>query len=135
MVFNTVPFIDSQVNMAGVLEDVRAEDFVEYFIFPKHNNLQSVLEEINSKVEPFIKNYIWHKDPFFLKKVETSDSNGRIKIYNSQLFAYNFYILFLELSIPHLYGITHFGDNIEDEWFIVALLLRLTSEISDLVVR
>lgn len=36
---------------------------------------------------------------------------------------------------PHLYGVTHYGDNIEDEWFIVFLLLKATQEIPRLVVR
>jgi SGT1 protein len=117
--------------MAGVLEDVRAEDFVEYFIFPNHNSVSSALDEINKKVSSYVKDYIWHKDPFFLKKVEGSENNGKIFKFCFTLFTKEF----LELGIPHLHGITHFGDNIEDEWFIVALLMRLTEEISDLVVR
>nr|CAD7260029.1 unnamed protein product [Timema shepardi] len=36
---------------------------------------------------------------------------------------------------PHLYGATHYGENIEDEWFIVFLLLQLTKEIDDIVIR
>lgn len=35
----------------------------------------------------------------------------------------------------HLYGITHYGDNIEDEWFIVFLLMRLTENMPGLVAR
>jgi hypothetical protein len=34
-----------------------------------------------------------------------------------------------------LYGSSHYGDNIEDEWFIVFLLLQLTKEIDGLVAR
>jgi hypothetical protein len=63
--------------MAGVLEDVRAEDFVEYYIFPNHNSVSSALDEINKKVSSYVKDYIWHKDPFFLKKVEGSENNGK----------------------------------------------------------
>jgi hypothetical protein len=36
---------------------------------------------------------------------------------------------------PHLHGVTHFGDNIEDEWFIVFLLRELTKEIDGLIAR
>ncbi|XP_063241356.1 protein ecdysoneless isoform X2 [Bacillus rossius redtenbacheri] len=36
---------------------------------------------------------------------------------------------------PHLHGVTHFGENIEDEWFIVFLLHQLTKEFSDLIIR
>jgi hypothetical protein len=64
--------------MAGVLEDVRAEDFVEYFIFPNHNSVSSALDEINKKVSSYVKDYIWHKDPFFLNKVEGSENNGKL---------------------------------------------------------
>lgn len=36
---------------------------------------------------------------------------------------------------PHLYGISHYGENIEDEWFIVFLLQQITKENSGLVAR
>lgn len=36
---------------------------------------------------------------------------------------------------PHLYGISHYGDNIADEWFIVFLLQQITKEHSDLIAR
>lgn len=35
----------------------------------------------------------------------------------------------------HLYGITYFDDNIQDEWFVVALLFELTRRIDGLIVR
>lgn len=39
-------------------------------------------------------------------------------------------------SLPaHLYGITYYGDNIQDEWFIVSLLFHLSREIPKLIVR
>lgn len=44
----------------------------------------------------------------------------------------NFY---LENLPPHLYGVVHYGDNIEDEWFIVYILLQLSQEIEDLIIR
>lgn len=71
-----ISYLCTQVKMAGVLEDVRAEDFVEYFLFPKHNSISSALDEVNKKVSSYVKDYIWHKDPFFLKKVESSENNG-----------------------------------------------------------
>jgi hypothetical protein len=42
---------------------------------------------------------------------------------------------FAELLPPHLYGSVNFGDNIQDEWFIVSLLFKLSREIPGLVVR
>ena len=36
---------------------------------------------------------------------------------------------------PHLYGISHFGDNIQDEWFIVSLLFHISKELPSLIIR
>jgi hypothetical protein len=35
----------------------------------------------------------------------------------------------------HLQGVVRFGDNIEDEWFIVFLLFELSKAFQDLIVR
>lgn len=35
----------------------------------------------------------------------------------------------------HIYGITHFEENIQDEWFIVSLLFEITKQIPDIIVR
>lgn len=40
-----------------------------------------------------------------------------------------------EVLPPHLYGVTHYGDNIEDEWFIVYLLKEITKEYPELIAR
>lgn len=42
---------------------------------------------------------------------------------------------FLEQLPAHLYGISYFGDNIQDEWFIVSLLVHLSREVDGLIVR
>lgn len=61
-------------------EIIRADDFVEYFLFPAlnpssdidsgNNNVTDSLEEIRTQIveesNQFIGNYIWHKDPFQL---------------------------------------------------------------------
>lgn len=55
------------------LESVRAEDFIEYFLFPgvrsPDNNsvdqdLAKVAEHINQIASEYSGNYIWHKDGF-----------------------------------------------------------------------
>lgn len=43
--------------------------------------------------------------------------------------------LLVEKLLPHLYGITYFGDNIQDEWFVVSLLFHLTREVGGLIAR
>lgn len=35
----------------------------------------------------------------------------------------------------HFHGLSHYGDNIEDEWFIVALIYELTRQIPNLIAR
>lgn len=61
--------------MDNATEVIRADDFVEYFLFPSldqlngndiDEKLEKFLHEINEFVRNFTKNYIWHKEPFQL---------------------------------------------------------------------
>jgi len=36
---------------------------------------------------------------------------------------------------PHLGGRTCYGDNVEDEWFIVSMLFQVSKEFQDVVIR
>lgn len=58
-------------------ETIRADDFVEYFLFPDTsangvNNanaeefLNTFLNDVSNGIKSFIDNYIWHKDAFHL---------------------------------------------------------------------
>ncbi|KAE8740394.1 hypothetical protein FOCC_FOCC014098 [Frankliniella occidentalis] len=111
--------------MASALEDVQAEDYVEYFLFPDgipsstskdevNDYLRNIFSVISCCAAEHKSEYIWHKDPFNTAPILDDES---------------------ELLPPHLHGTTHFGDNIEDEWFIVYLLIQLTKDIPGLVVR
>lgn len=42
---------------------------------------------------------------------------------------------FPEVLPHHLYGVTHYGENSEDEWFIVYLLKEITKEYPELIAR
>lgn len=45
-------------------------------------------------------------------------------------------IIFFDLeNLPHLHGITFYGDNIEDEWFVVYLLQQISKNINEIVVK
>lgn len=35
----------------------------------------------------------------------------------------------------HIYGVCHYGDNIEDEWFVVYIVKEITKKINSLVAR
>ncbi|CAL1530846.1 unnamed protein product [Lymnaea stagnalis] len=99
------------------------EDVVEYNIFPQvpsdlpENEVKEYLEKqidaILAHLSRQIVNYIWQHESFNLKP-KTSKK---------------------EEIPPHLYGSTSFGDNIDDEWFIVSLLYEITREFSGTVIR
>lgn len=74
----------------NILEFVREDDFVEYFLYPlinksDHNkeehDLKSVEEEAKRIIQKYINNYLWHKDPFQLR-VRTGVHNKLISLEN-----------------------------------------------------
>ncbi|CAG9831641.1 unnamed protein product [Diabrotica balteata] len=118
--------------MTNVLETVREDDFVEYFIFPQiethdeqeqENILTALLDKTNKIIHKYTKNFLWHKDDFKLV-IRTSTSNFLNEIEGQK-----------EALPPHLYGVSHYGDNIEDEWFMVFLLRQLTKELTGSIAR
>ncbi|XP_060097203.1 protein ecdysoneless homolog [Heteronotia binoei] len=98
------------------------EDAVQYQLFlltPKQEAseyqqeiLQSYIEKILAHFAPLLVSYIWQNQPFNLKY---KPAKGDIP--------------------AHIGGLTKFGDNIEDEWFIVYLLREITKEFPELVAR
>jgi hypothetical protein len=71
-----------------------------------------------SHLEPHVEGYIWQKDPFQLEVVAaTPPGTSRSG------------------TPAHLAGVTRFGDNVEDEWFIVWMLRELTRAFPALVAR
>lgn len=72
-------------------EVIRADDFVEYFLFPSldelsGNNadekLEHFLHKVNESVQIFSVDYIWHKEPFQLvaRTPETSKLFNESKV-------------------------------------------------------
>lgn len=55
-------------------ETIRADDFVEYFLFPDTSAngenaeefLNTFLNDVSNSIKSFVENYIWHKDAFRL---------------------------------------------------------------------
>ena len=71
-----------------------------------------------SHLEPHVEGYIWQKDPFQLEVVAaTPPGTSRSG------------------TPAHLAGVTRFGDNVEDEWFIVWMLRELTRAFPALAAR
>lgn len=98
------------------------EDTVEYrlFLIPderrdpeKHKEiLEKSIERIMTQFAPMLVSYIWQNQPFNLRY---KPGKGDVP--------------------AHIFGMTKFGDNIEDEWFIVYLIKQITKEFPELVAR
>ncbi|XP_003271287.1 protein ecdysoneless homolog [Nomascus leucogenys] len=98
------------------------EDTVEYHLFlipdesrdsDKHEEvLQKYIERIMTQFAPMLVPYIWQNQPFNLKY---KPGKGGVP--------------------AHMFGVTKFGDNIEDEWFIVYVIKQITKEFPELVAR
>ncbi|XP_034482713.1 protein ecdysoneless [Drosophila innubila] len=131
------------------LEFVREDDFVEYYIFPKltdqkersdeqlRQELEKIREDCMAIVEKKVTErcYIWHKDEFQLQ-LRTGSAEERLlneaddKEDDEEEEQQEERVL-----PPHLHGVTHYGDNIGDEWFIVYLLSELSKAREDYIVR
>ncbi|XP_007454728.1 PREDICTED: protein SGT1 isoform X4 [Lipotes vexillifer] len=98
------------------------EDTVEYHLFlipdeprdPEEHReiLQKYIEKIMTQFAPMLVPYIWQNQPFNLKY---KPGKGGVP--------------------AHIFGMTKFGDNIEDEWFIVYIVKQITKEFPELVAR
>ncbi|XP_027716370.1 protein ecdysoneless homolog [Vombatus ursinus] len=108
--------------MEGNMKLSVAEDTVEYHLFllleePKDPEkrkevFQKYIAAITTQYAPLLVSYIWQNQPFNLRY---KPAKG---------------------SIPaHIVGVTKFGDNIEDEWFIVYLIKQITKKLPELVAR
>ncbi|XP_046403231.1 protein ecdysoneless [Ischnura elegans] len=125
--------------MASATKDAREEDFIEYFLFPNDDlykekseeeiktNLESLLVNVSATVAKYAHGYIWHKDSFNVTPKYSLAQTSKYRGYDD--------VGISEHLPPHLHGVSHYGDNIEDEWFIVFLLIQLTKEVKGLVVR
>ena len=87
------------------------EDYVEYSIYPVESdnssiNLQNLRDECLAHITPYIVQYMWHKEPFSLVTRK-----------------------------HHLHGRMKIGDNVEDEWYVISMLFKLTVLNSNIVVK
>ncbi|XP_044070259.1 protein ecdysoneless homolog [Siniperca chuatsi] len=108
--------------MDALQRRVVQEDVVQYKLFliqpdgstsqQSEEHLTHLVEEILAKVAPFLIQYIWQHQSFNLKY---HPKNGDFP--------------------AHIGGSTQFGDNVEDEWFIVYLLQQITEAFPELAAR
>lgn len=99
--------------------DSRLENVVQYHIYDVRyffvgttapNDIQETLYDILSYSQSLMDDYIWQNDSFNLRVCE-----GLVKSKMNK-----------GKQAPFLQGFTNFGDNIEDEWYIVYLLLCIS---------
>ena len=108
------------------------EDTVEYRIFvPDVSPVQ--LESLQAAAlkylrESFIKDYIWQDETFDLRL--STARNRRLRVVDPTQKPSE-----EKAMPPHLVGQTRFGDNLEDEWFIVFLLFELSKKFTDVFIR
>lgn len=66
--------------MPDILETVRSDDYVEYFVYVIDENSATRLQEIYNKIftdfASLIEKYLWHKDEFNLSKIIEPAGNG-----------------------------------------------------------
>ncbi|XP_053547870.1 protein ecdysoneless homolog isoform X2 [Bombina bombina] len=101
---------------------VPVEDIVEYQLFlvsqepsdsvQRKQILHQYIQQILAKFASLLAPYIWQKQPFNLRY---KANKGNVP--------------------AHIGGVTHFGDNLDDEWFIVFLVQQITKEFPDLAAR
>ncbi|KAF8444332.1 SGT1 protein-domain-containing protein [Terfezia claveryi] len=113
------PFTPGYGEFQGIPKRTLPDDTIQYSIYilagtQSIADLRSRLESVKDAAEQLLqewgKDYIWQREGFALS---VSESEG----------------------LPHLSGRTEFGDSIEDEWFIVAILRELSKQFNELWIR
>ncbi|XP_064631797.1 protein ecdysoneless homolog isoform X2 [Lineus longissimus] len=94
------------------------DDVCEYYIYPPlpmtfddeviERQLEQYMDLYLAHVSEWLVDYIWQHQPFNLQVVT---------------------------GLGHLKGSTNFGDNVEDEWFIVWLLHQITKQFPEIVAK
>jgi len=130
--------------LKDVLKSEKHEDYVEYFVFPREDTFSSsedpeeILLKLNAAAQKISGDYLWHCEPFVLRlgsksleELDTAEDEDeeeevvRVEDANKGK----------GQRVQYLRGITRFGDNSDDEWFVVYILRELTKLFAGLVVR
>ncbi|KAJ0178281.1 hypothetical protein K1T71_006104 [Dendrolimus kikuchii] len=85
-------------------------------IYSHENSLAKLCEEVNLTIKTLSQDYIWHREEFTFNAPIILDKNRN--------------------GTPlHLTSVTCFGDNIEDEWFILYIVLETTKLHPNIIVQ
>lgn len=103
------------------------EDTAIYAVYPDDvtsstsSSIHSLRLDILTALSPHLQDYIWQHDPFNLAVPSSSATScpmcGTLA------------------AIPHLHGKSRYGDNVEDEWFIVFLLFEVSRKFPPVSIR
>uniref|UniRef100_A0A7N0TTW0 Protein ecdysoneless homolog n=1 Tax=Kalanchoe fedtschenkoi TaxID=63787 RepID=A0A7N0TTW0_KALFE len=131
----TTATADEPYSIFSLKNSCLPEDTVFYAIFPDFSlpanspnpnstaaqltsELQALHLQIVDSVSSYTSEYIWQHEPFTLS---VSNSSCICSSSSSQ--------------VPHLHGKVRFGDNLEDEWFVVFLLYEISRRFRNVSVR
>lgn len=95
--------------------------------------LQRILQNILAEIAPLLVQYIWQHQAFNLRYHPEKGMHVYISFAVLENVQVTKNLLLHSIGdVPaHLGGVTQFGDNVEDEWFIVYLLKHITRTFSD----
>ncbi|KAI5745406.1 hypothetical protein M8J76_010752 [Diaphorina citri] len=104
-----------------------SDNNIEILLFPQFSegstpDFDSCLNNINVVVQKYAENYLWHVDKL------TFDSS--CVNHHSDTFSYK-----KDSLPPYIYTSLCFGENVEDEWFIVYILLQISKDIPGIIIR
>ncbi|CAF2088200.1 hypothetical protein BRARA_F02416 [Brassica rapa] len=100
------------------------DDTVFFSIFPDASLSSAALQSLHLQIidflSPFTSPYIWQHEPFSLS-ISLPSSSASCPCTDTPL--------------PHLHGKLKYGDNLEDEWFAVFLLFRISAAFPSTSIR
>ena len=117
-------FVSSAQELLDNFDRMKArKDFIAYAIYPipvkqieaGDDDIRRLKAECCAFIESISKNYIWNEGEMNLQTFDVLND--------------------ADPSIQCVSGSTSFGDNIEDEWFIVYILFELSKKFPDVAIR
>ncbi|KAF3439200.1 hypothetical protein FNV43_RR17475 [Rhamnella rubrinervis] len=129
----TIPEADSSSSSSSIFSQKNSrlpDDTVFYAIFPDFSfdpsttttsipsSLQSLHLQILEALSSFTADYIWQHEPFTLSVASLPKP-----------------FCLCSNHLPHLHGKLRFGDNLDDEWFVVFLLFEVSRRLPNLSIR
>jgi hypothetical protein len=103
-------------------------DYCSYYIYC--DNINHILsshvidtyESVKSYIDDKIKDYLWHKHKFNLQIIVPSNDSSSSGSSNDK-------------SPIYFHGLVKYGDNIEDEWYIVYILIETSKKFPGLSIK